>query len=148
MHYALVHSHRRIQLRSRNAGDRRWRVIDTWPIGLTSIPERCYAIMSPDRVMQLERDLEAIRLGAYGPVPGVTDRAPVEASAWFELITHLCWQIRSGKLPSDSLVSIALAHRRLEDSLTVMGIRPVPRYRRPAKKQPQKQSDRSAEMDT
>jgi hypothetical protein len=116
---------RRIYLRGKESGCS-WQIVDSWPLAESQVPERIHAQLSWKLVNRLQADLDTIRLGSYAPVAAVAHYAPDDAPTWLQCITHLCWQIRTGVIPHDQVADVVVAHRRLTDSLKVIGMKPLP----------------------
>ena len=126
MRYALRIHGAQFQLRARLPGQS-WQVIDAWPLGVRAIPERCFSILSPNVVMQLEKTMSSLRISTYTPLDRLPSATPTTMEGWLVLMTHLCWQIRSEAKSVGELMPLVVAVRRLTDSLHVMGAKLPPR---------------------
>jgi hypothetical protein len=127
--FYLYRHGRRIQLRGRSPGSTS-RVIDSRPLGLRSLPEAWYALMDTCQAAALEDQLLRMRIGDYRAVPAAATQAPESAQGWLDLITHLCWILRSTMPDAAELGPVLVAHHRLGESLRVIGLQPLPRHRR------------------
>lgn len=127
--FYLYRHGRRIQLRGRSSGSPS-RTIDSRPLGLRSLPEAWYALMDTGQAATLEDELQRLRIGDYRAVPAAAAQAPETAVGWLDLITHLCWTLRSTMPDPAELGPVLVAHHRLGESLRVLGLQPLPRNRR------------------
>jgi hypothetical protein len=127
--YYLYRHGRRIQLRGRSPGSPS-RVIDSRPLGLRSLPEAWYALMDTAQAAALDDQLLRMRIGDYRAVPAAAAQAPETAQGWLDLITHLCWTMRTTMPDPAELGPVLVAHHRLGESIRVLGLQPLPRHRR------------------